>query len=83
MPWGNCVVLNAAWAGLPSGSTTGRAKSAGGLKAMPSEFISAAARLGLPVDPVSGVELQKLVDDMAKTPPDVIKTFHEVVGSDF
>ena len=47
------------------------------------EFIAAAARLGLPVDPVSGVELQKLVDDMAKTPPDVIKTFHEVVGSDF
>lgn len=47
------------------------------------EFIASAAKLGLPVDPVGGLELQKLVDDMAKTPPDIIKTFHEVVGSDF
>jgi tripartite-type tricarboxylate transporter receptor subunit TctC len=47
------------------------------------EFIASAARLGLPVEPVSGSELQKLVTEMAQTPPDVIKTFHDVVGSDF
>jgi tripartite-type tricarboxylate transporter receptor subunit TctC len=47
------------------------------------EFQASAARLGLPIEPVSGLELQKLVTDMSKTPPDVIKTFHEVVGGDF
>ena len=48
-----------------------------------SEFIASATRLGLPVDAVSGVELQKLVGEMAKTPPEVITQFREVVGSDF
>jgi tripartite-type tricarboxylate transporter receptor subunit TctC len=47
------------------------------------EFLASANRLGMPVEPVSGLELQKLVNDMAQTPPDVIKSFHEVVGSDF
>jgi tripartite-type tricarboxylate transporter receptor subunit TctC len=47
------------------------------------EFLASASRLGLPVEPVSGLELQKLVVEMAQTPPDVIKAFHEVVGSDF
>ena len=47
------------------------------------EFIASAARSGLPVEPVSGLELQKLVTEMSQTPPDVIKKFHEVVGSDF
>jgi tripartite-type tricarboxylate transporter receptor subunit TctC len=47
------------------------------------EFLASASRLAMPVEPVSGLELQKLVGDMAQTPPEVIKTFHEVVGSDF
>jgi tripartite-type tricarboxylate transporter receptor subunit TctC len=47
------------------------------------EFVQSAARLGLPVDPVSGLELQKLVSEMAKTPEETIKNFHDVVGSDF
>ena len=47
------------------------------------EFIASAARSGLPVEPVSGLELQKLVTEMSQTPPDVIKKFHDVVGSEF
>ena len=47
------------------------------------EFVASATRLGLPVDAVSGVELQKLVGEMAKTPPEVITQFREVVGGDF
>ncbi len=44
------------------------------------EFMAAAQRLGAPVDPVSGLEIQQLVDEMMRTPPDVVKTFYEVVG---
>ena len=47
------------------------------------EFLAAAWRLALPVEPVGGEELQKLVTEMAQTPPEVIKTFHDVVGSEF
>ena len=44
------------------------------------DFISAAAGFGAPVDPVPGIEIQKLVEDMYRNPPDVIKTFYEAVG---
>jgi tripartite-type tricarboxylate transporter receptor subunit TctC len=44
------------------------------------EFVAAAARLGAPVEPVAGVEIQQLVEEMARTPPEVIKTFYDAVG---
>ena len=44
------------------------------------EFIAAATRLGAPVEPVSGTEIQKLVEDVMRTPPDVVKTFNDAVG---
>jgi tripartite-type tricarboxylate transporter receptor subunit TctC len=44
------------------------------------EFMASASRFGLPVEPVSGLEIQKLVTEMSRTPPDVIKTFYEAVG---
>ncbi len=47
------------------------------------EFLAAAARLSLPVEPVSGRELQKLVDVMTQTPEETIKSFHDVVGNEF
>ena len=52
-------------------------------RANESGVVASATRLGLPVDAVSGVELQKLVGEMAKTPPEVITQFREVVGGDF
>ncbi len=45
-----------------------------------SEFLSEAQRLGAPVDPVSGEEVQQVVSQMMKTPPDVVKQFQTVVG---
>ncbi len=44
------------------------------------EFISEAQRLGAPVDPVSGEEVQQVVSQMMKTPPDVVKQFQTIVG---
>lgn len=44
------------------------------------EFLSEAHRLGAPVDPVSGEEIQKVVAEMMRTPPDVVKQFQTVVG---
>jgi len=44
------------------------------------EFLSEAQRLGAPVDPVSGEEIQALVAEMMKTPPEVVKQFQTVVG---
>jgi tripartite-type tricarboxylate transporter receptor subunit TctC len=44
------------------------------------EFMAAAAQLGAPVDPVSGTEIQELVAEMMRTPPDVVTTFHAAVG---
>jgi len=45
-----------------------------------SEFLQEAAKLGAPVDPVSGVEIQQVISDMFRTPPDVVKEFQNVVG---
>jgi tripartite-type tricarboxylate transporter receptor subunit TctC len=45
-----------------------------------SDFRNEAKRLGAPVEPVSGMEIQQLVKEMSQTPPDVIKTFHSIVG---
>ena len=47
------------------------------------EFLAAAAPSRDAGRTVSGVELQKIVGEMAEMLPDVIKSFHEVVGSDF
>ncbi len=44
------------------------------------EFLQEAAKLGAPVDPVSGVEIQQVVADMFRTPPDIVKEFQAVVG---
>ena len=44
------------------------------------EFLQEAARLGAPVDPVSGVEIQQMISEMFRTPPDVVKEFQNVVG---
>ena len=46
-----------------------------------SEFLSEAQRLGAPVDPVSGEEVQQVVSQMMKTPPDVVKQFQTVVDT--
>lgn len=43
-------------------------------------FLSEAARLGAPVEPVAGIEIQQLVEDISRTPPDVVKTFQAIVG---
>ena len=40
----------------------------------------ASQRLGAPVEPVDGVEIQQLVEKMMRTPPDVVKKFYEAVG---
>ena len=45
------------------------------------EFKKDAAKLNAPVEPVSGTEIQQLIDEMSRTPPDVIKTFRSIVGS--
>jgi tripartite-type tricarboxylate transporter receptor subunit TctC len=44
------------------------------------DFLFAASRLALPVDPVDGAYIQNLVTEMSRTPPDVINTFHAAVG---
>jgi tripartite-type tricarboxylate transporter receptor subunit TctC len=44
------------------------------------EFVAAATRLGAPVEPVSGWEIQRLVEEVMRTPPDVVKTFYDAVG---
>ena len=44
------------------------------------EFLQDAARLGAPVDPVSGEEIQKVISDMFRTPPDLVKEFQNMVG---
>jgi len=47
------------------------------------EFMAAAASRDIPVGPTSGSEVQKLVTQMVGTPPDVVQTFYEAVGSEF
>ena len=44
------------------------------------EFLSEAERLGAPVDPVSGDEIQNVVTKMMLTPPAVVQEFQRVVG---
>jgi hypothetical protein len=44
------------------------------------EFIAEAARLGAPVDPVAGVDIQRAIADMYHLPPDVLNTFKAAVG---
>lgn len=44
------------------------------------EFLEEARRLRAPVDPVSGEEVQQVVADMMRTPPEVVKQFQTVVG---
>lgn len=44
------------------------------------DFISDAQRLGAPVDPISGEEIQRVVADMMKTPSEVVKEFQAIVG---
>ncbi|MFN3891506.1 MAG: Bug family tripartite tricarboxylate transporter substrate binding protein [Beijerinckiaceae bacterium] len=44
------------------------------------DFLSEAQRLGAPVDPVSGEEVQQVVSAMMRTPPEVVKQFQTVVG---
>lgn len=44
------------------------------------EFLAEAQRLGAPVDPISGAEIQAVVAEMMKTPPEVVKQFQTVVG---
>ena len=44
------------------------------------EFLSEAKRLRAPVDPVSGEEVQQVVAEMMRTPPEVVKQFQAVVG---
>ena len=44
------------------------------------DFLQEAAQLGAPVDPVSGVEIQKVISEMFRTPPNVIKEFQTMVG---
>jgi tripartite-type tricarboxylate transporter receptor subunit TctC len=43
-------------------------------------FQSDANRLGAPVEPVGGAEIQQLVEEISRTPSDVIKTFNSIVG---
>ena len=38
------------------------------------EFLASAARLAMPIEPVSGVELQRIVGEMAQTPPNIISS---------
>jgi tripartite-type tricarboxylate transporter receptor subunit TctC len=44
------------------------------------DFLLEAARLGAPVDPVSGAEIQQVIADMFRTPADVVKEFQAMVG---
>ena len=44
------------------------------------EFLAEAERLGAPIDPVSGVEIQQVITDMFRTPPEVVKEFQAMVG---
>jgi tripartite-type tricarboxylate transporter receptor subunit TctC len=44
------------------------------------DFILDAQRLGAPVDPISGVDVQRVVADMMKTPTEVVKEFQTIVG---
>lgn len=44
------------------------------------DFVSDAQRLGAPVDPISGEEVQTIVADMMKTPIEVVKEFQAIVG---
>ena len=37
------------------------------------DFLAEAAKIDLEINPVSGEELQKLVADAYKTPPDIVK----------
>ena len=44
------------------------------------EFLQEAAKFGAPVDPVSGLEIQQVIADMFRTPPDIVKEFQTMVG---
>ncbi len=45
------------------------------------EFRTKAERLQLEVQPMSGVEMQKLVAELASTSPDVIAKVRAILGS--
>ena len=42
------------------------------------EFVAEASRQGLEVDPVSGVEMQRLVDRLYATPPEVVDLVRKI-----
>lgn len=44
------------------------------------EFLSEAARVSAPVDPVSGADIQQLVIEMLQTPSSIVKDFQTIVG---
>jgi tripartite-type tricarboxylate transporter receptor subunit TctC len=44
------------------------------------DFLQDARRLGAPVDPVSGDEIQKVISDMFRTPPELVREFQDMVG---
>ncbi len=44
------------------------------------DFLQEAARLGAPIDPVSGAEIQQVITDMFRTPPEVVREFQSMVG---
>ncbi|MFZ9501257.1 MAG: Bug family tripartite tricarboxylate transporter substrate binding protein [Beijerinckiaceae bacterium] len=44
------------------------------------DFIADAQRLGAPVDPISGEEVQRVVAEMMKTPAEIVKQFQTIVG---
>jgi tripartite-type tricarboxylate transporter receptor subunit TctC len=44
------------------------------------DFLDEAARIGAPVDPVSGRDIQEMITQMFRTSPDVVQRFQEMVG---
>jgi predicted neutral ceramidase superfamily lipid hydrolase len=44
------------------------------------DLLKAAAQGGLDIDPVSGADLQKIVDDIVAAPKDVTKRLSEIIA---
>jgi hypothetical protein len=43
------------------------------------EFMAAAEKAGLEVDPLSGEEVEKLVNDLFKTPPAIVEKLQRIL----
>ena len=45
-----------------------------------SEFLAEARRRGLEVNPVRGADIDRLVDELYRTPPDIVAEVRKIIG---